>query len=238
MFGMSRLPRFDIPGLPLHVIQRGNNRVATFGCTADFRFFKACMKKALNQHACDVHAYVLMTNHVHLLVTPRASGAVSRIMQSIGRRYVEYFNRRNNRSGTLWEGRYRACVIDSDRYLFACATYIEQNPMRAGMVRAPEAYRWSSYRCNALGQADDLVTPHPNFVSLAGADTTWHDGYRALTAPAPSDHVIGRVRRAVHTQWALGEEAFCASVSRRGRRASAHVATRNPIARPSAAAHG
>ena len=166
---MARKPRFNIPGMPQHVIQRGNNRNACFYDESDYRFYLECLAKASEKFDCDIHAYVLMTNHVHLLVTPHADYAVSQMMQSVGRRYVRYINRCYRRTGTLWEGRYKAALVDSERYLLMCSRYIELNPIRANIVDGPADYKWSSYRHNAFGELDDCVKAHPLYEAL-GAD--------------------------------------------------------------------
>jgi putative transposase len=131
---MPRKPRFTLPGIPQHVIQRGNNREPCFFTVEDYRFYPGALQAACHKSCCSVHAYVLMTNHVHLLVTPGAVDSISVMMQSLGRRYVRYINDAYKRSGTLWEGRYKACLVDSGSYLFTCYRYIEMNPVRAGMV--------------------------------------------------------------------------------------------------------
>jgi putative transposase len=166
---MPRPPRYNVAGVPQHVVQRGNNRQATFLDEADYRVYKDCLRAATDKHGCDVHAYVLMSNHVHLLLTPRQDGGPAKAMQSIGRRYVRHVNDRRGRTGTLWEARYRAALIESEPHLLSCTRYIELNPVRAGMVRDPADYPWSSYRHHALGEPDDVVTDHPPF-SGAGAD--------------------------------------------------------------------
>ena len=158
---MARLPRFVLPGHPQHVIQRGNNRNVIFASEDDFHFYLDCLKTACKSHDVQVHAYVLMTNHVHLLMTPQTECGLAKVMQSVGRRYVQYFNWNYKRTGTLWEGRYKATLIDTKRYLLTCYRYIELNPVRANMVTQPEAYRWSSFRFNAHVIPDDLVTPMP-----------------------------------------------------------------------------
>lgn len=139
---MARLPRYFMEGQPQHAIQRGNNRAPVFGAEDDYRFYLECLQEAAVRHGCAIHAYVLMTNHVHLLVTPETEGSLPKTLQSVGRRYVQYFNYTYGRTGTLWEGRYRATVIDSEHYLLTCMRYIELNPVRAGMVPQPEGYRW------------------------------------------------------------------------------------------------
>ena len=157
---MARLPRLVIPGQPQHVIVRGNNRSEIFCVEADYRFYLEKLKLACEKHGCQVHAYILMTNHVHLLITPLEASSLSKTLQTLGRYYVQYFNYRYRRTGTLWEGRYKAALIDSDAYLLTCMRYIELNPVRAGMVADPSEYPWSSYPFNALGQPNDLVTPY------------------------------------------------------------------------------
>nr|WP_305908179.1 transposase [Methylomarinum sp. Ch1-1]MDP4520991.1 transposase [Methylomarinum sp. Ch1-1] len=165
---MSRLPRFVLPGQPQHVIQRGNNRHIIFVVEEDYQYYLSKLTEACEKHHCDIHAYVLMTNHVHLLITPYVGNGISKVMQSVGRYYVQYFNRRYQRTGTLWEGRYKATLLNSDQYFLVCSRYIELNPVRAGMVKSPEDYRWSSYRGNALNDDDPLLTNHCLYRSLGG----------------------------------------------------------------------
>lgn len=225
---MARLPRFDAPGHPQHVIQRGNDRMRIFREEPDFRFFATALRRALKVHQCALHSYALMTNHVHLLISPEASGAIGRVMQSVGRRYVEYFNRRHRRTGALFEGRYRATLIDSHRYLFACARYIEQNPVRAGMVSSAGEYRWSSYRANALGEVDDLVWPHAQFLALGATPQERTHAYRAMTDAWIDQRVVDEIRSATHRGWALGDDEFICRVERTGRRAAPIRPIREP----------
>ena len=157
---MARLSRFVLPGQPQHLIQRGNNRQAVFFAEDDYQFYRETLRDACGNHDCHIHAYVMMTNHVHLLITPITETGISKVMQSLGRRYVQHVNFKYRRTGTLWEGRYRATLLDSERYLLSCQRYIELNPVRAGMVKHPGEYPWSSYRCNALGEPDELVSAH------------------------------------------------------------------------------
>ncbi|GAA5525253.1 hypothetical protein Maes01_01818 [Microbulbifer aestuariivivens] len=149
---MARLPRIAPVGVPQHVIQRGNNRQVCFGCEDDFIAYAGWLRDYAEEYAVEVHAWVFMTNHVHLLVTPLEERAVSKMMQALGRMYVRYFNGAYQRSGTLWEGRYRSCLVQSEDYLLHCYRYIELNPVRAGMVKDPGKYCWSSYGANALGR--------------------------------------------------------------------------------------
>ncbi len=149
---MARLPRLVAPGQAHHIIQRGNNRQAIFADERDYGVFLERLAEASARFGLAIHAYVLMTNHVHILATPQAAASMGRVMQSVGRRYVRYFNHVYGRTGTLWEGRYRATPIAAEDYLLACSRYIELNPVRAGMVVSPAHYRWSRYRCNAQGE--------------------------------------------------------------------------------------
>jgi putative transposase len=157
---MARLPRLTLPGYPHHIIQRGNNRQMIFADTQDFATMMALLAENAHKFAVAVHAYVLMDNHFHLLATPATAEALPLMMQAVGRSYVRYFNQRHARSGTLWEGRYRSTLIETERYLLACMVYIDLNPVRAGMVAQPGAWQWSSH-AHYLGQRiDKLVTPH------------------------------------------------------------------------------
>jgi len=203
-----RLPRFALIGVPQHVIQRGNNRSPVFADPNDLTVYRRSLEVAAQKYGCEVHAYVLMTNHVHLLMTPSRTGSIGKVMQSIGRRYVQYFNGVHRRTGTLWEGRYKATVVESDRYLFSCYRYIELNPVRAGLVSRPEDYCWSSYRANALGLPDSLVSPHARYESLGMDRFIRQAAYRALFAEALDDTTMHRIRSATDGAWALGDEQF------------------------------
>lgn len=209
---MARLPRFYLPGQPLHLIQRGNNRDPIFASDADYRFYLRCLQEAAEAQSLTVHAYVLMTNHVHLLVTPAADDSLSKTMQSIGRRYVQYFNFVYGRTGTLWEGRYKSTLIDSERYLLTCMRYIEMNPVRADMVAHPSDYLWSSYHANALGKADALIAPHVLYQSLGCSDEARLSAYRQLFRAQLSKADIDAIRDATNKGWALGDGHFSAKI--------------------------
>ena len=168
---MARLPRIDLPGIAQHIVQRGNDRQSCFAEPGDYGGYLQELREAAMKHGCAIHAYVLMTNHVHLLATPQSEGAISRMMQAIGRRYVACFNARYRRTGTLWEGRYKAALVGSSRYALACYRYIELNPVRAHMVRTPTEYPWSSHGHNALGLKQALITPHCAYMLSATATT-------------------------------------------------------------------
>jgi putative transposase len=154
--------------------------MAIFKVEDDFRFYFECLRSATVRFDCQVHSYVFMTNHVHILMTPADGTAMALAMRSLGRRYACYFNRRYTRTGSLFEGRYKATVVDTEKYFFICHRYIEENPVRAGMTTEPSAYRWSSYRSNALGAEDSLLTPHQLFVSLGRTPDDCQSAYRAL----------------------------------------------------------
>lgn len=163
---MPRRPRILLADYPLHIVQRGINREPCFFTDEDYHCYLHWLEEAARACGCAIHAYVLMTNHVHLLLTPAETGAPSRLMQSLGRRYVQYANRFYRRSGILWEGRYKSSVVHAEDYLLACSRYIELNPVKAGMVADLAQYRWSSYRANGLGLADARLTPHALYRQL------------------------------------------------------------------------
>jgi putative transposase len=205
---MARQPRFFVPGEVLHVIQRGNNREPIFAAPNDLRFFLSCLANACRAHGLLVHSYVLMTNHLHLLPTPRNKESLPRTMQSVGRRYVQYFNTVYERTGTLWEGRYRATVVDSEQYLLTCMRYIELNPVRAGLVRHPGEYRWSSYHANADGSPDDLVEAHEVYRRLGQSEEHRRSIYRQLFDTELHDVEVDTIRQATNRNWALGNDRF------------------------------
>jgi len=205
---MARLPRYVVPGQPQHVIQRGNNRSAMFVATADYLYFLECLAAACTRHRCALHAYVLMTNHVHLLLTPGTASGIPKVMQSVGGRYVRYFNSVYARTGTLWEGRYRATVVDSARYLMECYRYIELNPVRAGMVADPARYPWSSHGAHALGTPDPLLDPHAIYRALGADDAARRAAYRAFCSGPADLATIRAIRDATNNAWALGGDRF------------------------------
>jgi len=219
---MPRLPRYAAPGVPQHVIQRGNNRCACFAVETDYRFFRDCLTAACEKHGCRIHSYVFMTNHVHLLVTPSTETAVGQVMQSVGRRYVGHFNSTYQRTGTLWEGRYKATVIDAESYLFACYRYIELNPVRAGLVEDPRAYPWSSHGANAFGARDTLVSPHARYTQLGRHDRERQAAYRGFFDIALDESTVTTIRDATQKGWTLGSKKFRREIAALvGRRAEA-----------------
>jgi putative transposase len=211
---MPRLPRYVLPGHPQHVIQRGNNRSPIFVADEDYACFKHHLQEACAVHGCRVHAYVLMTNHVHLLMTPDNENSFAKVMQSVGRRYVQYFNSAYQRTGTLWEGRYKATIIDSEEYLLTCYRYIELNPVRAKLVQHPQHYRWSSYRANAQGKADSLVSPHELYLALEARPHQRQAAYQALFQAHIDPEILDDIRQATQKGWALGKDRFNDQIER------------------------
>ena len=228
---MARLPRYVIPGQPQHIIQRGNNRQVIFAAEADYQFFRDALVEAADKHGLAIHAYVWMTNHVHLLATPGFADSISRTFQSVGRRYVQYFNYTYKRSGTLWEGRYRATVVDSERYLLTLMRYIELNPVRAGMVALPQDYPWSSYRRNAMGEGGPnayWLSSHEEYSRLGRDGADRHITYQALFATSIGQGDLAEIRDCTHKGWALGGERFRAEIEALGQRQAASKGVGRP----------
>lgn len=211
---MPRRPRIHLPGLPLHIVQRGHNRGACFFGEDDYLSYLHWLGEALKTTGCQLHAYVLMTNHVHLLLTPPAPEAVARLVIAIGRRYVQYVNRSYRRTGTLWDSRYKSSLVQADAYLLLCQRYIELNPVRAGMVDDPAHYRWSSYRANGLGQADSLLAPHPLYAGLGQCEDERRAAYRALFRTELDAEAIADVRLALNQGQPLGGSRFIDEIER------------------------
>jgi putative transposase len=205
---MARQPRFDLPGIPHHLVQRGNDRQACFAAETDYLRYLQELRETSAKHDCAIHAYVLMTNHVHLLVTPATTGAISRMMQAVGRRYVGSFNARYRHTGTLWEGRFKAALVDTDRYLLTCYRYIELNPVRAQMTDDPSTYPWSSYHHNALGQHTSLITPHEQYMLMASTPAARQAAYRALVHEQVEEKSLDDLRQHTQQQSAWGSERF------------------------------
>jgi putative transposase len=225
---MARLGRYFLPDQPLHLIQRGNNREPVFFAPDDYAQYLEWLGAAAQEHGVALHGYVLMTNHVHLLATPRDATAVSRMMQSLGRRYVRRVNFLYQRTGTLWEGRYRAAPIEAEVHLLACMRYIELNPVRARMVRKPESYRWSSYRAHVGGAADPLLSDHALYLALGAKPATRAKAYRGLFSAALQPEFVDELRAATNGGWALGREKWRAKVERVAKRRAAPLARGRP----------
>jgi putative transposase len=209
---MPRRPRLTLPNVPLHLIQRGNNRQACFIADEDHRFYLDWLGEYANKIGVHIHAYVLMTNHVHLLVSAERGGAPGDMMKALGQRYVQYFNKTYRRSGTLWEGRYRSCPTQAETYLLACQRYIELNPVRASMVEHPADHRWSSYRANAQGETNPLVTPHDLYQALGPDPQTRQAAYRELFRHELEPGMVDHIRQATNGNYALGSALFGAQI--------------------------
>ncbi len=207
---MARLPRIDFPGVPQHLIVRGNNRGTIFRDDADRIIFMRYLEEALEACVCDLHAYVLMDNHVHLLATAHVRGELSELMQRVGRKFARLINLRWGRTGTLFEGRFRSSLVDSEAYLFTCMSYIELNPVRAGMVATPGDYAWSSYRQNASGNPQPPLVPHPLYHGLGAGEADRARAYREMVSAGIGDDAVERIRESVRKCRALGTEEFCA----------------------------
>jgi putative transposase len=205
---MPRRQRLDLADVAQHVIQRGNDRQPCFFREIDYVRYQQDLREAAVDAGVDIHAYVLMTNHVHLLVTGTKMGAVARMMQSLGRRYVRYVNDALGRTGTLWEGRFKSSLVDNERYLLACYRYIELNPLRAGMVSDASSYQWSSLGSNGFGRADGLITPHPTYLRLHSQQDERQARYRAFLMEGISDDELAEIRTYAQRQRALGTDKF------------------------------
>ena len=209
---MPRRLRTCPVGLPLHIIQRGNNRQICFASDLDLKAYAHWLLEASTNNQVHIHAWVFMTNHVHLLVTPMQQMAASKMMQTIGRQYVRYFNYTYKRSGTLWEGRFHSSLIQEDNYLLKCQRYIELNPVRAGMVEDPGDYYWSSYKANALGVHSKILTPHPIYSQLGRTKPERLTNYRELFKSEFNGELLQDIRHAVNKGLVLGTEKFKAEV--------------------------
>jgi len=224
---MARQPRFFVPGVPQHAVQRGCDRRAIVLANDDCRFFIGCLAEASDLHRLRIHAYVLMTNHLHLLATPEDCMSLPRTFQDIGRRYVPYFNRKHERTGALWESRYRASLVETERYFLTCMRYIELNPVRAGLVDHPDEYPWSSYRSNAHGLGDGLVVRHEVYERLGRSPIERAERYRRLFESEVLPEELAAVRTATNSNWALGGTTFRRRVEdATGRRAGPFFARR------------
>lgn len=205
---MPRRAHLVLPNVPLHIIQRGNNRQACFFADEDYRAYLQWLGEYAAATGCLIHAYVLMTNHAHLLITPETEAGTAKLMQAVGRRYVQYINRSYKRTGSLWVGRYKSSLIQAETYLLTCMRYIELNPVRAGMVQDPGQYRWSSYRHNGLGQPDPRITPHPLYLAIDRNDADRQTVYRALFRSELDEEALSDIRLALSQGQPLGHGRF------------------------------
>ena len=211
---MPRRPRVQLDDVPLHIVQRGHNREPCFFSEEDYASYLHWLGEALDDTECQLHAYVLMTNHVHLLLTPKRAVTVPKLIMSLGRRYVQYINRTHQRTGTLWDSRYKSSVIQADTYLLTCQRYIELNPVRAAMVDDPAHYRWTSYRHNALGATDSRITPHVLYQTLGQTDKNRQTAYRALFRAKLEGATIDDIRLALNQNQPLGNARFYARIEK------------------------
>jgi putative transposase len=209
---MPRRPRIKLAGMPQHLVQRGVNREPCFFAEEDYHCYLHWLKEAAGEWRCAIHAYVLMTNHVHLLLTPENPQGPAKLMQSVGRRYVQYVNRCYRRTGTLWEGRFKSSAVQAEAYLLACQRYIELNPVRAGMANDPGQYRWSSYRHNGIGQSDALISSHPLYLELGGDIESRLAAYRALFRSELDEAALADIRLAISQGQPLGSNRFATAV--------------------------
>ena len=205
---MPRKPRFILPGIPQHVIIRGINREPIFNRDADYRYYLRRLGEAIVKHNCQIHAYVLMTNHVHLLMTPLESSGIAKSIQTLGRYYVQYFNKNYGRTGTLWEGRYKCSPVDTEQYLLICYRYIELNPVRANIVMDPAQYPWSSYHHNAHGWTNTLITEHDQYQRLGAEMIERRRAYQELFRTAIDQTKLKEIRIASNQEWVLGNKRF------------------------------
>ena len=210
--GVARRERFFMRGMALHVTQRGNNRTVTFRKQSDYEMFLLFLRLTTARYDLQLHAYALMSNHFHLMVTPESLDQLSRAMQSLGRRYVRFFNDRYKRTGTLWEGRYRTALIANERYWLACLRYIEMNPVRGGLVPSPELYKWSSCRAHALGTPDVLLASHAIYEGLRKTSDRRQEVWRGICAQTVTDDQLAALRNTIRNGFVVGEpfEKECA----------------------------
>ena len=211
---MPRRPRIHLDNVPLHIVQRGHNREPCFFNEADYLAYRHWLGAALTENNCQLHAYVLMTNHVHLLLTPKKAESVPKLVISLGRRYVQYINTAYGRTGILWDSRYKSSLIQAETYLIECMRYIELNPVRAAMVEDPAHYRWTSYRANGLGQADELITPHSIYEAIANTKAARQAHYRSLFRPHLEHTAIDDIRLALNQNQPLGNRRFYSKIEK------------------------
>jgi len=225
---MARLPRYTIKNQPQHIIQRGLGGQDILVDGEDYEFYWESLRSSAETNRLKIHAYVLMPDHVHLLASPGKEQSVPKTLQSLGRKYVQYFNAKYGSSGTLWEGRYRATVLDSKAYLLTCSRYIELNPVRAGMVKHPRDYDWSSYGYNAMGFEDPLITEHRLYSQLATSQQQSYQAYRTLFKKRIGNEELVTIRDATNKGWALGDRKFACKIEKKGGRRAIQLAKGRP----------
>ena len=205
---MPRRARLAIAGIPWHIIQRGNNRSACFFAEEDYLFYLEQLQQQSDKFGCAIHAYCLMTNHVHILLTPETIDSASLMMKNLGQRFVQYINRTYRRSGTLWEGRFKSCLTQSENYALTCYCYIELNPVRANMVSHPEAYPWSSFHINGIGLGSTLITHHSSYLALGETNYERLKTYTKLFDFPIEESALKQLRDATNGNYAFGNDRF------------------------------
>ena len=208
---MPRRKRNYLPGFPYHLVQRGNNRQPCFRSREDYEGYLELWREKSRWYGVQVHAYCLMTNHIHFIVSSEVVDAISNTMKVVGSRYAYHFNKRYGRTGTLWEGRHRSSLIDTDNYLLTCFRYVESNPVRAGLVTTPEAYEWSSYTINST-PARSWLTPHPIYLALGRDLKQRADAYQGLFDCDITENQLGLIRQATHYSQPIGDDKFCRNI--------------------------
>lgn len=211
---MPRRPRIHLDNIPLHIVQRGHNREPCFFAEEDYHAYLHWLGEALTKERCALHAYALMTNHVHLLLSPKQAESVPRLIIALGRRYVQYINKTYRHTGTLWDSRYKSSLIQAETYLLSCQRYIELNPVRAAMVDDPAHYRWTSYRTNGLGQPSTILTPHSLYLALGKDVAARQMAYRALFRTQLDKAAVDDIRLALNQNQPLGNERFYARIEK------------------------
>lgn len=226
---MARLPRLTVPGYPHHIIQRGNNRQAIFATSADYETLLTMLDEHARKSSVALHSYVLMSNHFHLLATPETETGIPQMMQAVGRRYVRYFNQRQQRTGTLWEGRYRCTLIQAERYLLACMVYIDLNPVRAALADTPRDYPWSSHGHYIGARRDRLITPHPIYWELGNTPFAREAAYAQLVQSGIGEEDQRALTDSVLRGWALGDASYVAELQRRTARRVSKARAGRPV---------
>ena len=218
---MARLPRYKIRNQPQHIIQRSIEGLQIFFEQQDYQYYHDCLEAAAYNYDLKIHAYALMPDHVHILASPGGEDSIPRTLQSLGRNYVQYYNECHSGVGTPWEGRYRATVLQAKTYLLNCSHYIEQNPVRVGLVKNAKDYLWSSFAHNALAKSEEIITPSSEYLALGSSDKTRARAYLALSRNKLSQQNVETITEATLHGWALGDKKFVARIEKQsGRRAS------------------
>lgn len=227
---MPRRARLKIPGVTVHLIQRAAAGQACFFKDADYRFYLDSLAELAARFNCAIHAYALLENEVHILATPKDADGVSWLMKHLSQRYVQYVNQTYERTGSLWEGRFRSSLLQGAEYIIACYRFIEQAPVRAGLCTQARQYPWSSYRCNAENKANALIVPHKLYQKLAADPPARSLAYRALCKvplPTPMQEVLRRASNGAHV---LGNAKFVAQIEAE----VGYKVTRGKVGRPTA----